>query len=416
MAGEPERACLEVTQNEGYQRSAADSLPRVVIVSACRTPIGNLKGSLSTLPAHKLGAIVISEAIKRARIKPDEVDEVLLGHVLTGGQGQNPARQASIMAGLPITVPASSVQMVCGSGLKAVACGYQAICAGDAKIVVAGGQESMSQAPHAITLRNTVVMGDVALRDTCTTDGLTDAFGGFLMGITAENIATQWKISRQEQDEYAAESQRRAASAASDGFFAKEIVPVPVQVKKEIVEVKIDEFIKPNTTADGLSKLRAVFKGDGSVTAGNSSGVNDGAAAVVMMLESDAMTRNLQPLGRIVSWAQVGIDPKIMGVGPVGAVRKALSKACWTIEDVDLFELNEAFAASSIACARELGLDPKKININGGSIAIGHPIGASGCRVLVTLLHALERTAGKRGVVALCIGGGMGIAMCIERS
>ncbi|OQV22326.1 Acetyl-CoA acetyltransferase, cytosolic [Hypsibius exemplaris] len=417
MAGEPAAtamdASLEITQNDAYIRRP--ETPRVVIVSACRTPVGNLKGSLATLPAHKLGAIVIAEALRRAKVQGEDVDDVILGQVLTAGQGQNPARQAAILAGIPQAVPASSVQMVCGSGMKALACAYTAIAAGDAKIVVAGGQESMSQAPHCLTLRNTVVMGDAVMRDTCTADGLTDAFGGGLMGITGENVAVQWKVTREEQDAYAAESQRRAGIAAAEGFFAKEIVAVPVQNRKETVEVKTDEFIKPQTTVDGLGKLRAVFKADGSVTAGNSSGVNDGAAAVVMMLESDAVSRDLPVLGRVVSWAQLGIDPKIMGVGPVGAIRKALTKANWSIEEVDLFELNEAFAVSSIACVRDLGLDPKKVNIHGGAIALGHPIGASGCRIVVTLLHALERTGGKRGVAALCIGGGMGIAMCVER-
>ncbi|GAV05247.1 hypothetical protein RvY_15410 [Ramazzottius varieornatus] len=417
MTNGEHEASAEVRRNQAYMRCPADDHPRVVILSGCRTPIGNLKGALSSLPAHKLGSVVISEALKRAQVRPDEVSEVILGQVLTAGQGQNPARQAAVLAGIPISVPSWTVQMVCGSGMKAIVAGYQALSNGDAKVVVAGGQESMSQAPHVITLRNTVVMGDAALKDTCTNDGLTDAFTpGCLMGLTAENVAEQWKISRQEQDAYAAESQRLALAATSSGHFKKEIVPLTIPSRIETVEVTTDEFIKPQTTVEGLSKLRPVFRTDGTVTAGNASGVNDGAAAIVMMLESEAIFRNLTPLARIKSWAQVGIDPKIMGVGPIEAVRKALSKACWSIEDVELFELNEAFAASSIAVVRDLGIDIARVNISGGSIALGHPIGASGCRVVVTLIHAMERLGKKRGVAALCIGGGMGIAMCLERS
>ncbi|XP_055333087.1 acetyl-CoA acetyltransferase, cytosolic-like isoform X2 [Paramacrobiotus metropolitanus] len=398
------------------------ALPNVVIISACRTPIGKLNGALSSLPGHKLGSLVITESLKRASIRPEEVSEVILGQVLTGGQGQNPARQAAVAAGIPISVPAWSVQMVCGSGMKALVSAYQSIRNGDAKIVVAGGQESMSQAPHVISLRKAVVMGDTVMRDTCTTDGLTDAFNRlpdghpFLMGNTAEKVAERWKVTRQEQDEYAAQSQQRAGAAQKAGYFRKEIIPVCVQSGKETVEVSADEFVKPDTTVEALARLRTVFQANGTVTPGNSSGVNDGAAAVVMMSEAEAVSRKLTPMARIVSWAQAGIDPIIMGVGPVEAVKKALSKASWNISDVDVFELNEAFAVSSIVCARELGVDAAKVNISGGSIALGHPIGASGARVVVSLLHGLERTGGHKGVAALCIGGGMGIALCVERT
>ncbi|XP_043283128.1 acetyl-CoA acetyltransferase, cytosolic [Venturia canescens] len=389
----------------------------VVIVSAARTPIGSFCGSLSSLKASDLGSIVIKECLTRANLKPSEVSEVILGQALTAGQGQNPARQASIKAGLPITVPAYLINLLCGSGLKAVFNGYMTIKNGEGDVIVAGGQEVMSSAPHAIYLRNGVRMGNAGMVDTMIFDGLTDAFTDIHMGITAENVAKKFNVSREDQDIYAAESQRRTEAAIAAGFFKKEIVPVVVAGRNESITVSTDEYPKPGTTVESLTKLRLAFvKTDGTVTAGNSSGVNDGAAAVVLMSAELAAQKGLKPLAKIVAIAQTGMEPDIMGVGPISAVELLLKKAKWSKDEVDLFELNEAFAAQSLACLRGLGLDPAKVNVNGGAIALGHPIGASGARILVTLLHLMERTGVKKGVASLCIGGGMGIAIAIERS
>ncbi|XP_063990521.1 acetyl-CoA acetyltransferase [Diachasmimorpha longicaudata] len=388
----------------------------VVIVSAVRTPIGSFCGSLSSLKASDLGSIVIKESLQRATLDPCHVSEVVLGQVLTAGQGQNPARQAAIKAGLPTSVPAYVINMICGSGLKAVTNAYLAIKSGEQEVVVAGGQESMSQAPHAINMRNGVRMGDGALIDTMILDGLTDAFSSVHMGVTAENVAKKFEIDRKEQDEYAVKSQQRAGAAIAAGYFKKEIVPVTVPSRKEPIIVSTDEFPKPSTTVETLGKLRTIFsKTEGTVTAGNASGINDGAAAVVLMPAESAAARGIPALARIVAIAETGLEPDIMGMGPVSAVELVLKKANWTKDEVDLYELNEAFASQSLACLKELGLDPEKVNVNGGAIALGHPIGASGARILVTLIHSLERTGGKRGVASLCIGGGMGIALAVER-
>ncbi|NXX86277.1 THIC protein, partial [Urocolius indicus] len=395
----------------------AMSADPVVFVSAARTAVGSFNGGLSTLPAHELGAAVIREVLRRAALDPSEVSEVILGQVLTAGAGQNPVRQASVAAGIPYSVPAWSCQMICGSGLKAVCLGAQSILTGDSSIVVAGGMESMSKAPHVIHMRAGVKMGEASLQDTIILDGLTDAFYQYHMGITAENVASQWQVSRGEQDQLAVESQNRAEAAQKAGYFTKEIVPVLVPSKKGPIEVKTDEHPRHGSNLETVAKLKPCFltDGTGTITAANASGVNDGAAAVIIMKKSEAARRGLMPLARIVSWAQTGIDPSIMGVGPISAIKQAVDKASWTLEQVDLFEINEAFASLSIAIAKELKVNPEKINIQGGAIALGHPLGASGCRILVTLLHALERTGGKRGIAALCIGGGMGIAMCVER-
>ncbi|KAK7107753.1 acetyl-CoA acetyltransferase, cytosolic-like [Littorina saxatilis] len=336
--------------------------------------------------------------------------------LIASGQGQNPARQASVNAGIPYTVPSTNVNMLCGSGLRAVAMAAQAVRTGDAKVVVAGGQESMSKAPHCVHMRTGTKFGDVSLTDTMMKDGLTDAFNNYHMGLTAENVARQWTVTRQDQDQFAAQSQQRCEAAQHAGHFDQEIVPVAIQSRAGTTEIKKDEFPRAGSTFEGLQKLRPAFikDGSGTVTAGNASGINDGAAAVVVMSSSDVKERDSKPLARVVSWAQAGVDPSIMGTGPIPAVRSALSKAGWKLEDVDLFELNEAFAAQSLAVVKDLGCDPAKVNISGGAIALGHPIGASGTRVLVTLLHALKRTGGKKGVAALCVGGGMGIAMCVE--
>ncbi|XP_070190059.1 acetyl-CoA acetyltransferase, cytosolic-like isoform X2 [Littorina saxatilis] len=376
----------------------------------------NFNGALSSLAAHDLGSIAIQEALKRAGVKGEDVSEVIIGQVLTAGQGQNPARQASVNAGIPYTVPSTNVNMLCGSGLRAVAMAAQAVRTGDAKVVVAGGQESMSKAPHCVHMRTGTKFGDVSLTDTMMKDGLTDAFNNYHMGLTAENVARQWTVTRQDQDQFAAQSQQRCEAAQNAGHFDQEIVPVAIQSRAGTTEIKKDEFPRAGSTLEGLQKLRPAFMKDGSgtVTAGNASGINDGAAAVVVMSSSDVKERDSKPLARVVSWAQAGVDPSIMGTGPIPAVRSALSKAGWKLEDVDLFELNEAFAAQSLAVVKDLGCDPAKVNISGGAIALGHPIGASGTRVLVTLLHALKRTGGKKGVAALCVGGGMGIAMCVE--
>lgn len=372
---------------------------------------------MSSLAGHDLGAVCIQEVLKRAKVAPENVSEVIMGQVLTAGEGQNPARQASVKAGVPYNIPSTSVNMLCGSGLKAVAMGYQAIKAGDSSVVVAGGQESMSRARHCAHLRTGKKFGDMTFVDTMLSDGLTDAFHNYHMGQTAENVAKQWKISRQDQDQFSLLSQQKCAAARKSGFFQKEIVTIPVKSRTGVEEVKEDEFPRPSSTIEGLQKLKPAFvtDGTGTVTAGNASGINDGAAAVLMMSKEDAGNLGLVPLAKIVSWAQTGVDPSVMGTGPISAVKKAVEKAQWTLDSVDLFELNEAFAAQSIAVVKDLGVEINKVNINGGAIAIGHPIGASGARVLVTLLYAMERTEAKRGVAALCIGGGMGIAMCVER-
>ncbi|XP_013390813.1 acetyl-CoA acetyltransferase, cytosolic-like [Lingula anatina] len=390
----------------------------VVIVSAVRTPIGTLNGSLSSIPAHDLGTVTIKEALKRCNVACDEVSEVILGQVLTAAQGQNPARQASINAGIPDTVPACGVNMLCGSGLRAVVLGTQAIQLGDSNIVVAGGMESMSKSPHAVHMRNGVKFGDMSMTDTVLSDGLQCAIKNCHMGITAENVAKQWQLSKEEQDQFALNSQLKCEEAQKANYFKDEIVPVTVNIpRKGPLEVNKDEFPRSGCTIEGLQKLRPAFIKDasGTVTAGNASGINDGAAVVVLMKQSEAISRNAPVLAKIVSWAQAGVDPSIMGTGPIPATKKALAKAGWSTDDVDLFELNEAFAAQSLAVVKELNCDPKKVNINGGAIALGHPIGASGTRILVTLLHALVRTGGRKGVAALCVGGGMGIAICVER-
>ena len=389
-------------------------MTNVVITSATRTPIGSFGGALSGLTAMDLGTVVIAEALKRAQINPADVSDVVMGQVLAAACGQNPARQASMKAGVPKEVPAMTINMVCGSGLKAVALGAQAILAGDSKIVVAGGQESMSQSVHAAQLRNGIKMGDGSLVDTMIKDGLWDAFNGYHMGTTAENIAEKWQLTRNAQDEFAAGSQAKAEAAIKAGRFKDEIVPVTITVKREQKSFDADEYPRAGTTAEVLAKLKPAFSKDGTVTAGNASGLNDGAAAVTLMTEAEAAARGLKPLARIATWAQAGVDPAIMGTGPIPASRRALEKAGWSVDDLDLIEANEAFAAQSLAVCKDLGFDPAKVNVNGGAIALGHPIGASGCRVLVTLLHELQKRGGKKGLATLCIGGGMGIALCVE--
>ncbi|XP_023246982.1 acetyl-CoA acetyltransferase, cytosolic isoform X2 [Copidosoma floridanum] len=385
----------------------------VLIVSSCRTPIGSFCGLLSSVKASDLGSIVIKESLSRASLKSTDVSEVILGQALTAAQGQNPARQAAIKAGLPVTVPAYLVNMLCGSGLKSIINGYLSIKSGESDIVVAGGQESMSQSPHAIHLRDGVKMGGGTMIDTMIFDGLTDAFGYIHMGVTAENIAKKFGITREEQDEFAAKSQQKAEIAITKGYFDKEIVSVPVTVGKEMTFIVKDEYPKAGTTSQGLSKLKPVFV-EGTVTAGNASGINDGAAAVVLMSREAAEKKEITPIARIVAIAESGVEPNLMGTGPIPAVELVLKKAQWKKEEVDLYELNEAFAVQSLACLRALGLDPDKVNINGGAIALGHPIGASGARIVVTLLHLLQRIKGKKGIASLCIGGGMGIAVALE--
>jgi acetyl-CoA C-acetyltransferase len=389
--------------------------PRIVIASAARTPVGSFNGTLSSLPAHELGKTAITAALERAKVKPSEVSEVILGQILTAGQGQNPARQASINAGLPNETPAWGMNQLCGSGLRAVALGAQQVADGSARIVVAGGQESMSQAPHVAHLRNGTKMGSVEFLDTMLKDGLWDAFHGYHMGTTAENVAKQWQITRDEQDKFAVASQNKAEAAQKAGRFKDEIVPVTVKSRKGDVVVSEDEYIKAGTTLEAVSKLRPAFDKAGSVTAGNASGINDGAAAVVLMTETEAKKRGIKPLARIVSWASVGVDPAIMGSGPIPASRVALERAGWAAKDLDLIEANEAFAAQACAVNKDLGWDTSKVNVNGGAIALGHPIGASGARVLTTLLYEMQRRNAKKGLATLCIGGGMGIAMCVER-
>lgn len=387
----------------------------VVIISAVRTAIGNLNGCLSSIPAHELGGACIKHVLQCVGFAPEKVSEVIMGQVLTAGEGQNTARQASVCGGIKYDVPATGVNMLCGSGLRAVVMGYQAIKVGDSTAVVAGGQESMSRARHCVNMREKTTFGDKSLIDTMIRDGLTDAFNDYHMGITAENVAKLWGISRLEQDEFALRSQQKYAAAKSTGYFVKEIVPVSVKNRSGEAWLQDDEFPRPSTTLEGLQKLRPAFQTDGTVTAGNSSGINDGAAAVLIMSRKEAECMKLAPLATIVSWAQSGVDPAVMGTGPINAVKIAVEKAGWTMDSVDLFELNEAFAAQSIVVIRELGVNISKVNVNGGALAMGHPIGASGARVLVTLLYALQRVNGKRGVAALCVGGGMGIAMCVQR-
>jgi len=386
----------------------------VVIVGAVRTPIGNFLGGLSSLPSHKLGSIVIEELLKRTGVAAADISEVIFGQVLGAGEGMNPVRQASMNAGVPKETPACQINQVCGSGLRAVALGFQAIKNGDSSIVIAGGQESMSQSPHAVNMRFGTKMGPASLIDTMISDGLTDAFSGKHMGITAENVAKKFKISRQEQDELSASSQNKAESAQKAGKFKDEIVSVTIPGKKGDTIIEADEFPRHSTTSETLSKLRPAFDKEGTVTAGNASGINDGAACVMLMSAEEAKKRGLKPLARIVSWAHAGVDPEIMGTGPIPATRKALEKAGWKIDDLDLIESNEAFAAQSIAVNRELGWDLTKINVNGGAIALGHPLGASGARLLVTLTHEMQKSKAKKGIATLCIGGGMGVALCIE--
>jgi len=387
----------------------------VVIVSAARTPVGSFNGSLSTVPAHTLGEVVIRAALERAHVAPSDVDEVIMGQVLTAGQGQNPARQAAIAAGVPIEATAWGVNQVCGSGLRAVAVGAQQIATGDAEIVVAGGQENMSLAPHVAHLRNGQKMGSLELVDSMIKDGLWEAFNGYHMGNTAENVARQWQITREEQDKFATHSQNKAEAAKKGGKFKDEIAPVTVKTRKGETVVSEDEYIREGAKVEDAAKLKPAFDKEGTVTAGNASGINDGAAAVVLMSAAEATKRKLKPLARIVSWATVGVDPKVMGSGPIPASRKALEKASWKIGDVDLVEANEAFAAQALAVNKDLAFDSGKVNVNGGAIAIGHPIGASGARILVTLLHEMQKRDAKKGLATLCIGGGMGIAMCVER-
>ncbi|MGU3399636.1 acetyl-CoA C-acetyltransferase [Brucellaceae bacterium D45D] len=387
----------------------------VVIASAARTAVGAFNGVFANVQAYELGAAAIKAALERAGLAGGEVDEVILGHVLTAGEGQNPARQAAIAAGCPKETTAFSINQLCGSGLRAVALGMQQILAGDAKVVVAGGQESMSMAPHCAHLRSGVKMGDFKMIDTMIKDGLTDAFHGYHMGVTAENIARQWQLSRKDQDMFAVASQNKAEAAQKAGKFDEEIVPFTISTRKGEQVVSTDEYIRAGTTMDALSRLRAAFDKEGTVTAGNASGINDGAAAVVLMEAGEAEKRGIAPLARIVSWATAGVDPSIMGTGPIPASRKALEKAGWSVGDLDLVEANEAFAAQSCAVVRDLELDPDIVNVNGGAIAIGHPIGASGARVLITLLYEMKRRGAKRGLATLCIGGGMGVAMCVER-
>jgi acetyl-CoA C-acetyltransferase len=387
----------------------------IVIVGAVRTPIGAFNGALGTVPAHELGKVAIKAAIDRAGVEAPRVSEVIMGQILTAGEGQNPARQASIAAGIPIEVPAWGVNQVCGSGLRAVALGYQALANGDSEIAVVGGQESMSLSPHCAHLRAGVKMGNFEMVDTMIKDGLWDAFNGYHMGNTAENVARQWQITRQQQDEFAVGSQQKTEAAQKAGRFKDEITPVTVKGRKGDVIVDTDEYPKHGTTLETISKLRPAFDKEGTVTAANASGINDGAAAMVLMTASEAAKLGKTPLARIVSWAQAGVDPKIMGTGPIPASRAALKKAGWSAADLDLVEANEAFAAQACAVNKDLGWDTSRVNVNGGAIALGHPIGASGARVLVTLLYEMQKRNAKKGLATLCIGGGMGIAMCVER-
>jgi acetyl-CoA C-acetyltransferase len=388
----------------------------IIIAAGARTPVGSFNGALSAVSAHELGRTAITEVMIRAKIEPNEVSEVILGQILTAAQGQNPARQASINAGLPIETPAWLVNMVCGSGLRAVALGYQAIRNGDSSIVIAGGQESMSMSPHAAYIRQGQKMGNLEMIDTMIKDGLWDAFNGYHMGTTAENVARQWQITREDQDRFAVASQNKAEAAKKAGRFKDEIVPVTIKTRKGETVVSDDEYIRDGAKIEDMTKLRPAFDPkEGTVTAGNASGINDGAAAVLLMTAAEAERRGIEPLARIVSWAQAGVDPSIMGTGPIPASKKALEKAGWSAQDLDLIEANEAFAAQACAVNKGLGWDTDKVNVNGGAIAIGHPIGASGARILITLLHEMKKRDAKKGLATLCIGGGMGIAMCVAR-
>ena len=387
----------------------------IVIASAARTPVGSFNGVFAGLAASELGTIAITAALERASVAPEDVSEVIMGQILTAGAGQNPARQAAIAAKLPVEIPAYCVNQLCGSGLKTVALGFQAIKNGDASIVVAGGQESMTQAPHCMHLRDGKKMGDAGMVDTMIRDGLWDAFNGYHMGCTAENVASQWQISREEQDKFAARSQQRTEAAQTAGRFTDEIAPVTIKTRRGDVVVDLDEYPRAGVTLETLAGLRPAFAEDGTVTAGNASGINDGAAALVLMTAEEAAARGISPRGRIVSWAQAGVDPSIMGTGPIPASRKALERANWSVDDLDLIEANEAFAAQALAVGKDLGWDEEKLNVNGGAIAIGHPVGASGARVLTTLMFEMEKRDVSKGLATLCIGGGMGIAMCITR-
>jgi acetyl-CoA C-acetyltransferase len=387
----------------------------IVITAAKRTPVGSFLGAFAATPAHELGRIAIEAALAQAGVEGDEVSEVILGQVLTAAQGQNPARQASMAAGVPKEIPAWGVNQVCGSGLRAVALAAQAITTGDARIVVAGGQESMSLSTHAQNLRGGTKMGNLSLVDTMISDGLTDAFNNYHMGITAENLAEQYQITRSQQDEFSVRSQNLAEAARSSGRFRDEIVPVTIKGRKGDTIVSDDEYIRAGVTLESISGVRPAFKKDGTVTAANASGLNDGAAALVIMNRAEAERRGSPILGRIASWASAGVDPSIMGIGPVPATRRALEKAGWSLADLDLIEANEAFAAQALSVGKELGWDANKVNVNGGAIAIGHPIGASGARVLTTLLYEMGKRDAKKGLATLCIGGGMGIALCVER-
>ena len=387
----------------------------IVIVSAARTPVGSFNGSFAAVPAHELGKTAITAALQRAKVDPKEVSEVVLGQVLTANQGMNPARQASRAAGVPDESPAWSLNQVCGSGLRAVVVGYQQLKAGDAKIVVAGGQENMSLSPHAAHLRAGQKMGDLSFSDTMIKDGLTDVFNQYHMGITAENVAEKWQITREQQDQFATLSQQKASAAQKAGKFKDEIVAVTVAGRKGDMIVENDEYIKHDATLEGAAKLRAAFKKDGTVTAANASGINDGAAALVLMTADEASKRGLTPLARIASWASRGVDPTVMGTGPIPSSKAALERAGWKVSDLDLVESNEAFAAQACAVNKDMGWDTDIVNVNGGAIAIGHPIGASGARVLTTLLYEMQKRNAKKGLATLCIGGGMGIAMCVER-
>ena len=387
----------------------------VVITAAVRTAIGKFRGSLKNMQGHELGSVVIKESIKRSNLKLNDVDELIIGQVLTGATGQNPARQAAILAGLPIEKTAYVINQVCGSGLRSVAAGYQAIVSNDSNVVIAGGQESMSNAPKAINIHGGQKLEEENLIDTMIKDGLWDAFNGYHMGVTAENVASKWKITREDQDDFALLSQTKVEKAQKEGKFKNEIVPIDLKLKNGDNKFEIDEHPRVGMTLDRLTELKPAFKSDGTVTPGNASGINDGAAAVVLMSRNEAKKRNLKPLAKIVSWATCGVDPSLMGSGPIPASKKALKKAGWKISDLDLIETNEAFAAQSLAVIKDLEMPIEKVNVNGGAIALGHPIGASGTRILVTLLHEMIRRDSKKSLATLCIGGGMGIAMCIER-
>jgi|TARA_B100000929_G_scaffold62484_1_gene47491 acetyl-CoA C-acetyltransferase len=390
-------------------------MSEVYITSAIRTAVASFNGSLASLPAHEIGKVVIQESLKKSNLETGEVDEVILGQVLTAATGQNPARQASMSAGIAKETPAWIVNQVCGSGLRSVALAYQSIMNGDANIIIAGGQESMSQSPHCMHLRSGTKMGDDKMIDSMIKDGLWDAFNGYHMGTTAENVAQQWQITRDQQDEFAFNSQQKASKAKEAGIFKDEIVGVEIKTRKDTIVFEEDEYIKDGVQLEKIASLRPAFSKEGTVTAANASGINDGAAALTVMSNEEAKKKNIEPLARIVSWASAGVDPSVMGTGPIPASRKALEKAGWTINDLDLIESNEAFAAQSCAVNKELGWDTSKVNVNGGAIAIGHPIGASGARILVTLLNQMKRQDAKKGLATLCIGGGMGIALCVER-